>query len=231
MTRSLTLQLLMAFAPTLVCAATIPVNVGPGLSFSPASITINTGDTVVWRFLGPNHTTTSDATTGPEIWSSNVVTVGGAFSHTFVTVGTFPYYCAIHSFAGGTIMNAQVTVSAPLPPITPTVNAVSPAIGPASGGTAVALTGSNFLPDCTVSFGGVPGAVTFGGTSSLQAVTPAHAPGQVDVFVNCSNGAASLPNGFLFVAPAAVGAPAVSLPGLVALFVLLAIAGITASSR
>lgn len=230
MKRPLILQFLMALAPALLCAATIPVNVGPGTSFSPASISINTGDTVVWQFVGPNHTTTSDATIGPETWNSNVVPVGGSFSHTFGTAGTFPYYCAIHSFAGGTMMNGQVMVSAPPPPLTPAVSTVLPSSGPTAGGTAVALTGSNFLPGCTVSFGGVAAAVSFISASSLQATTPAHAAGPVSLLVNCSNGSVTLPGGFVYLAPSAP-VPAVSGPALIALLVMLAIAGFTALRR
>jgi hypothetical protein len=59
----------------------------------------------------------------------------------------------------------------------PTVDAVTPATGTASGGTAITITGSNFLPGRTSVFiGGVPAtSVSVSSATSLSAVTPAPA--------------------------------------------------------
>jgi plastocyanin len=84
------------------------VTVGPGLAFSPATVTVAPGETVTWDFQGL-HTSTSDAMTGPEVWNSGLLS-SGTFSHTFTTPGTHPYYCALHSFPGGTMMNGVVQV-------------------------------------------------------------------------------------------------------------------------
>ncbi|MGA7613734.1 MAG: plastocyanin/azurin family copper-binding protein [Thermoanaerobaculia bacterium] len=90
---------------------TVTVNVGPGLSFSPEEVTIKPGDTVRWVLQGGIHTTTSDSPTGPESWNSGTMQNSGqAFSHTFHTVGDYPYYCKIHSSPGGTAMNGVVHV-------------------------------------------------------------------------------------------------------------------------
>ena len=91
-------------------AATVNVNVGPGLSFSPANVTVAPGDTVVWTFLS-THTTTSDSQTAAESWNSGNRS-SGTFSHTFSVPGTYPYYCSLHSFPGGTAMNGSVQVTA-----------------------------------------------------------------------------------------------------------------------
>lgn len=92
-------------------AKEVMVNVGPSLSFNPPSVTINQGDTVTWVFLAPlPHTSTSDRSTGPEVWSSGSKT-SGTFSHTFRTEGSHPYFCQIHSFAGGNFMNGVVNVT------------------------------------------------------------------------------------------------------------------------
>ncbi len=93
--------------------ANLTVEVGPGLTFTPGNITVKVGDTVTWVFRA-FHTTTSDARTGAEVWDSGSKS-SGSFAHKFTTPGTYPYYCAIHSFAGGTAMNAVVHVEEPAP--------------------------------------------------------------------------------------------------------------------
>jgi plastocyanin len=103
--------------------ATIDVAVGPGFSFSPSSVTIAPGDTVRWVWQGAAHTSTSNTNTGPEVWDSRILSTG-TFSHTFTTVGDWPYYCSIHSFPGGTVMNGVVHVAAPAPAPTLSITAL-----------------------------------------------------------------------------------------------------------
>jgi plastocyanin len=72
-------------------------------AYSPSSITVSVGTTVKWENKDSVlHTVTSDS--GSELDSGNMAT-GQSFSHTFNTVGTFAYHCAIH-----TGMKAQVIV-------------------------------------------------------------------------------------------------------------------------
>jgi plastocyanin len=102
------------------------VQVGPGTVFSPSMVTVSPGEAVIWNFLA-FHTSTSDAATGPEVWDSGFRD-SGTFSHTFTTPGTYPFYCQVHSFPGGTAMNGVVQVvgagitptSTPIPPATTT---------------------------------------------------------------------------------------------------------------
>ncbi|MCW5558118.1 MAG: hypothetical protein KIT22_09855, partial [Verrucomicrobiae bacterium] len=72
-------------------AATHTVTLGSS-SFSPASLSIEVGDTVRWQFGGLQHTVTSE--TG--LWDSGFQS-SGFFEHRFDAAGTFPYYCAIHA--------------------------------------------------------------------------------------------------------------------------------------
>lgn len=103
--------------------ATQNVNVGPGLAFSPSTVTVLPGETVIWTFQGAPHSTTSNATSGPEFWDSGIVfTVGQTFSHTFNTVGSHPYYCQVHSSPTGTMMNGVVIVAPATPTATPSPN-------------------------------------------------------------------------------------------------------------
>ena len=102
----------MLFLPAAAAlGATFDVNVGPGLSFTPSSVTIAQGDTVRWVWQGALHSSTSNATTGPEVWNSGLLS-NGTFSHTFATAGDWPYYCSLHSSPGGTAMNGVVHVTA-----------------------------------------------------------------------------------------------------------------------
>lgn len=103
-------------------AADQTVNIGPGIAFSPATVTVAPGETVTWVWQGAPHSSTSEATSGPEVWDSGVQATGATFAHTFQTPGDHPYYCLVHSFPGGTAMNGLVRVAAPTatPTVTPT---------------------------------------------------------------------------------------------------------------
>jgi plastocyanin len=64
------------------------------LAFSPDTVTIDIGTTVVWNnedFV--NHTVTSR--TG--IFDSGIMSRGGSFSYTFNEAGDFEYYCTLHT--------------------------------------------------------------------------------------------------------------------------------------
>lgn len=84
--------------------------------------------------------------------------------------------------------------------LTPAVGEVAPAVGPAGGGTPVTITGTGFMEGAKVTFGGVAAtAVVVVGSTSLKAVTPAHATGAVDVEVtNTNNQKGALKGGFTY---------------------------------
>ena len=67
----------------------------------------------------------------------------------------------------------------------PSVNGVSPTTSPATGGTNVTVTGTNFTPASTVSFGGTPAtSTTYVSANELQATAPPSSKGgAVDVTV------------------------------------------------
>lgn len=83
------------------------------------------------------------------------------------------------------------------------ITSVSPNSGPVAGGTTVTITGSNFQSGATANFGGTAAAsVTVVNATQVQAVTPAHSGGSVDVTVTNPGGAtATLAGGFTFIAP------------------------------
>jgi hypothetical protein len=81
----------------------------------------------------------------------------------------------------------------------PTVSAIAPTSGPASGGTPVTLTGTDFVTGAGVTIGGVAATgVNVTGATSAGAVTPALTPGTLnDVkLTNPDNQSGTLTNGF-----------------------------------
>jgi IPT/TIG domain/Fibronectin type III domain len=87
-------------------------------------------------------------------------------------------------------------------PAAPTVVGVSPAQGPTSGGTTITVTGTEFIDGgTTVEVGGQPCTnVTVLSATSLTCVTPAHAPGPVNVTVTTGGGTSAPFGSFEYVA-------------------------------
>src|SRR5687767_15126267 len=83
-------------------AATVVVEMRNNF-FSPASVTVNAGDTVTWVQRGANHDTVSY----DGLWASPRLNLNQTFSHTFNTAGTFRYFCTPHEQLG---MIGTVTV-------------------------------------------------------------------------------------------------------------------------
>lgn len=83
------------------------------------------------------------------------------------------------------------------------VTSISPVTGPTAGGTAVTIRGSGFVAGATVAIGGAAATgVVVGGTTSLTAVTGAHATGLADVTVTIPGPrSATLAQGFFFAPP------------------------------
>jgi IPT/TIG domain-containing protein len=86
----------------------------------------------------------------------------------------------------------------------PILTTVSPTSGPTTGGTAVTLTGQNFASGATVTFGGAAAtSVVVASATQINANTPAHAQGSVNVVVTNPDGqSATIASGFTFGAPA-----------------------------
>jgi len=81
------------------------------------NITITAGTTITWTNDGKTtHTTTSCApthadntgcpagSTSTEVWDSSIINLGGTYSHTFNTKGTFDYYCTLHPWMHGEVI-------------------------------------------------------------------------------------------------------------------------------
>lgn len=96
-------------------------------------------------------------------------------------------------------ISSPVTTLITAPP--PTLASVAPPSGLASGGAAVTLTGSGFLPGAIVKFDGIAGSnVVVAGSSTITCATPPHAAGLVDVTVHNPDGnVATLQAAYTFV--------------------------------
>jgi plastocyanin len=71
-------------------------------SFSPDTITVNKGMTVVWTNNdSAGHTITADGGNGP---ASGVINPGETYAFTFDAAGTFGYHCSIHPSMKGTVV-------------------------------------------------------------------------------------------------------------------------------
>lgn len=84
---------------------------------------------------------------------------------------------------------------------TPSITAVTPASGLASGGTTVTITGTGYLGGSTaVTFGGIAGIITATTANTVTAVTPAYSSGSLTVNVGLSTlgGSTSASNAFTY---------------------------------
>ncbi|MSV33839.1 MAG: hypothetical protein EXS76_03890 [Nitrosarchaeum sp.] len=74
--------------------------------FSPASLTINSGDTVEWTNVDTvTHTVTSGSpANGPSgVFDSSLIMGGASFENTFDEAGSYDYFCMIHPWMAGNI--------------------------------------------------------------------------------------------------------------------------------
>jgi len=155
---------------------------------------------------GPTAGGTSVTITGANFTSDITVTFGGQPLQDLTVVdqgtikGTTPPHAAgavdvvVSNSFGSDTLEGGFTYHAP-----PAITAINPASGPADGGTAVTITGTGFTPDAVVTLDGQPlQDVTVSSETTIQGVTPAHAPGPVDVTVTTAYGSDTLEGGFTY---------------------------------
>ena len=71
-----------------------------GFAFSPSALTVKRGTVVTWTNSDSAPHTVTGNNGGP---ASGTLSQGNTYSYTFTSVGTFPYYCAIHPSMNGSI--------------------------------------------------------------------------------------------------------------------------------
>lgn len=121
----------------------------------------------------------------------------GSITGTTTQAGTFLFTAEVKDSAGH---SASASLSANIaPPASPVVSSISPKSGPTSGGTTVTIGGSNFATGATVSFGGVAASsAAVVNATAIQAVTPAHIAGTVDVNVQQNGQTSTLSSSFTY---------------------------------
>ncbi len=150
--------------------------------------------------------------TGANFTGATAVTVGGIAVATFTVASDTTITATTPAHAAGAVDVAVTTPNGPgtgtglftyfAPPPGPTVSAIDPASGPAAGGTAVTITGTNFTGASAVTIGGVAAtAFAVASDTTITATTPAHAAGAVDVAVTTPNGADTGTGLFTYLAP------------------------------
>src|SRR5579862_3345255 len=165
-------------------------------SISPASGSISggTGVTITGTgFLSGATVSIGGTATGVNVVSSTSITATTA-AH---SAGSVNVVVTNSDSQTGTLTNGYRYTNPP-----PSVTSISPASGPATGGTSVTITGTGFLSGATVSIGGTAATgVTVVSGTSIAATTPAHAAGTATVVVTNSDGQnSSLKNGYTYAA-------------------------------
>ncbi|WP_328545750.1 IPT/TIG domain-containing protein [Streptomyces platensis] len=161
-------------------------------SISPVSGITGGGNTVTINGTGLTTATAvhfGAATATPSVVNDGQLTVtvpaGAAAGPVGVSVTT----------AGGTNNGLTYTyVDAP------TIGTINPNSGPASGGTVVTITGTNFSTTQSVTFGATPAPFSVINDTTLSVVTPPGAVGATDVTVTTTGGSATTTAGFTYVA-------------------------------
>ena len=97
----------------------------------------------------------------------------------------------------------SITLVILMPSTAPTITAISPSSGPMIGGTPVTITGTNFVPGATVTFGAAtPIAATVTSATTLHVTTPPRTtPGGTEIVVTTTAGASAPYSGFMYVPP------------------------------
>jgi len=125
----------------------------------------------------------------------------GAIAGTATQAGSFPFVAQVRDAkAASASAGFSLTVS---PAPAPTISGISPVSGPAAGGTAVTILGSNYQSGAGVKFGNISASVVqVTNSSQIRAVTPAESDGVVSVTVQNSDGqTATAANVYTFAVP------------------------------
>lgn len=102
--------------------------------------------------------------------------------------------------ACGGSTTAPTSPSGPGVIIAPTVTGIAPKEGASLGGTPVTISGANFAAGASVTLGGVAATnVVVAGSTTITAVTGAHALGAADVVVTQGGLSATLPAAFTYI--------------------------------
>jgi plastocyanin len=89
---------------TITSAGVVMVGAGATNSFSPATVTIQAGQSVTWSWVSGLHGVVSDSM--PKAFADSPTQASGQYTAMFATAGSYPYHCAVH----GVMMSGTVVV-------------------------------------------------------------------------------------------------------------------------
>ena len=207
------LQLSVTVPPHTSGDVSVEITSADGVSTSVPSAFTYTSASLAISSVSPNSGATAGGTVvtiaGSNFASGATVSFGGtaatsvSFQNSNQLTATTPAHAAgsvnvVVTNPDGT--SATLTGGFTFGTVSFTVNSVSPASGPAAGGTTVTISGADFQTGVSVTFGGLAAtSVTLTNSSTIVAVTPVHNSGSVDVTVTNSNGqSAALAAGFAY---------------------------------
>ena len=163
---------------------------------------------------GPSTGGTPITITGTNLGGATMVTIAGAPASNVVVQSATSVTAVTPASTTG---SASVAVTTPSGTATqpngftyvtpvPTISSVSPNAGPTTGGTAIVITGTNFLAGASVTVGGIGAtSVVVVSATTITANTPGGTAGSATVSVTAAGGTATLTNGFTFVTPPTIG--------------------------
>ena len=195
---------------TVATGVTVTVNMtAKSFDFTPSSITVNQGDTLIINLSVPSNDLAPVAHgLLMETYLENGVNVNkGQTKQITINAtqdGTFVFGCNVSDCGSGhSNMIGFLTVKKITNPA-PTVAQIAPTSGSTAGGTSVTINGANFQSNATVTFGGVAAAsVSVTSSTSIIAVTPpASAPGSVPIVVKNGDGQSVSFSSFAYTLPA-----------------------------
>jgi heme/copper-type cytochrome/quinol oxidase subunit 2 len=167
---------------------------------TPSNFVVNQGDSVTLDITSSdvNHGFILEQYTGDLRYGK-----GQHRTATFVanTPGTFTYACTDSSCGTGHFaMTGTFTVNAQATP--PTITSFTPRTGSTSGGTVVAITGTNFQNGAIARFGeSTAVSTTVNSATSINAISPIHGAGDVTLTVTNPDGQNGSASAFTYVLP------------------------------
>ena len=170
---------------------------------SPPTVTNNSAGNA----YGTGGTVQMSATNTPTSWSLTSPPTGVSINSSGLVTWTSSTPAATHSItvtATNASGSGNGTLTLTITGLTPTVSSISPSSGTTAGGTAVTISGTNFVSDAVVAFGGDSGtSVVVVNSTTITCVTPARSSGACDVNVaqHSASLASSLINGFTYISP------------------------------
>ncbi|MEL4072714.1 autotransporter domain-containing protein [Ochrobactrum sp. GPK 3] len=150
---------------------------------------------------------TAVAITGTNLTGTTAVTFGGVPATSFTVNNDTSITALTPPHAAGSVTVAITTPAGQASLVDsfayalsiPTMSAVSPGNGPSAGGSAVEITGTNFIGVTAVTFGGVAAtSFTVKSDTLITATTPPHAAGSVNVAITTPAGQTTLPDAFAY---------------------------------